>query len=167
MDNRGAHLDFVPKRKDAIVRELGDEFVIYDRESDKAHCLNRTAADVWQLCDGKRTVADIARLLQKNSEAAAAEQAVSVTLRKLERAGLLQGRMPLSVKSSVLSRREVVRRTGIAAAAFALPVVTSMLVPAPAEAASCVPCGNLCILGGRPCCPGCTCSIVGINLICH
>jgi hypothetical protein len=165
--NHGVQLDFVPKRKDAVVRELRDESVIYDKESNRAHCLNRTAAEVWRLCDGRRTVAEIARLLQKPSEPTAAEQTVSITVAKLEHAGLLQGRMPLSVKLILPSRREVVRRTGIAAVALAMPLITSMLVPAPAEAASCVPCGQLCILGGQHCCTGCTCSIVGINLICH
>ena len=33
---------------------------VYDVDGQKAHCLNRTAAFVWQRCDGTRTVAQIA-----------------------------------------------------------------------------------------------------------
>ena len=39
-----------------IVKEVDGEILIYDRETNKAHCLNQTAAKVWEHCDGKTTV---------------------------------------------------------------------------------------------------------------
>ncbi len=46
-----------------LVQEVGDELVVYDQKRHVAHSLNRTAALVWQNCDGQRTVADLAALL--------------------------------------------------------------------------------------------------------
>ena len=31
---------------------IGDELLVYDKTRDTAHSLNRTAATVWQSCDG-------------------------------------------------------------------------------------------------------------------
>jgi hypothetical protein len=40
---------------------LNDELFLYDGDSDNAvHCLNSGAAMIWYLCDGTRTVAQIA-----------------------------------------------------------------------------------------------------------
>src|SRR5688500_19991928 len=38
---------------DLIVEELGDELLVYDKESDRGHCLSPTAAAVWRRCDGR------------------------------------------------------------------------------------------------------------------
>ncbi len=45
----------VARHKNLIVKELPDETLIYDLDSDKAHCLNQTAALVWKNCDGTRS----------------------------------------------------------------------------------------------------------------
>ena len=44
-----------------VITDLDDEILIYDKERDKAHCLNQTAALVWKYSDGKRSVAEIAQ----------------------------------------------------------------------------------------------------------
>ena len=122
-----------PKRKNAIVRQLGDEFLVYDLETNKAHCLNRMAGEVWMLCDGKTTVAEIARKLRNDCESSVEETVVQVALSRLQKGGLMeQG----SFKSEhiVPSRRAAMRR--IAAAALALPVVASIRVPAAAQPVS-------------------------------
>jgi pyrroloquinoline quinone biosynthesis protein D len=36
-------------------RDLGDEFLFYDRDGDQVHVLNGVARDVFLLCDGSRT----------------------------------------------------------------------------------------------------------------
>ncbi len=36
-------------------RDLGDEFLFYDRDGDQVHVLNGVARDVFLLCDGRRT----------------------------------------------------------------------------------------------------------------
>jgi hypothetical protein len=41
------------RREDLHERALPDELVLYDPATDKAYLLNRSAAAVWDLCDGK------------------------------------------------------------------------------------------------------------------
>ena len=48
-----------------VVRELPDELLVYDLERHRAHCLNPTAALVFKHCDGRRSVAQIARILRR------------------------------------------------------------------------------------------------------
>jgi hypothetical protein len=127
-----------------VVRELPDELVVYDRERHQAHCLNRTAALVFRRADGRRTVEEIAALLGPG----AGEETVRAALDQLASAGLLDtGRTPPAP-----SRREALRRVGLGAAVLA-PVVASLLVPTPAEAAAtCIPASS-CTTGntGQPC----------------
>ena len=40
--------------------EMGDETLLYNAENDKVSMLNKTAAAVWELCDGKHTIEEIA-----------------------------------------------------------------------------------------------------------
>ena len=141
-------MHFAPKRKDAIVRELSDEFLVYDKETNHAHCLNQIAADVWRLCDGKKSLAEIMRTMEK-AKSPVDERLLWMTLRKLSKAGLLLEPIPLPPPSIDLSRREVMRRVGMAAI-VTLPLVTSMLVPTAAEAASCAPLAGDC--SNKQCC---------------
>jgi len=139
---------FVPKRKDAIVRQLCDELLVYDKATNKAHCLNESAAEIWNLCDGKRTVAEIVPLLKKKAKAPT--DVLWMALLKLEKAGLLQNNVPLSGPVCTLSRREASRRVGATAAALAVPVIASILVPKAEAAVSCSTLGGVC--NPRPCC---------------
>lgn len=47
------------------VEVMGDEVVVYDPASDHVHYLSDTAAVIWQLCDGRRTVDEIVELLRE------------------------------------------------------------------------------------------------------
>jgi hypothetical protein len=40
-------------------RDLGDEFLFYDRDGDRVHVLNGVARQVFLLCDGRRTNTEI------------------------------------------------------------------------------------------------------------
>jgi coenzyme PQQ synthesis protein D (PqqD) len=143
---------FVPKRKDAIVRQLSDEFLVYDKATNKAHCLNRSAAQVWKLCDGKRSVAEIVREMKKGTTSPLDEQMVWVALAQLGKAGLLQNRVGLSSRTGNLSRRQALRKAGAAAAALAVPVIASVLVPKAEAAVSCSTLSQPC--NPKPCCTG-------------
>lgn len=120
-----------------VVRDLPGEIVVYDLGSHRAHCLNRTAAFVFRHADGRRTVADLAVALAEDAGAAADETAVHLTLDRLAEAGLLasgQVQEPSGALSPAeASRREAIRRVGLGAVVL-LPIVTSLLVPTPAEA---------------------------------
>jgi hypothetical protein len=116
-----------------VVRNLRDEVVVYDTLTHQAHCLNLTAAFVFRQADGRRTAAEIATLLGPGAD----EELVFGALEQLAAARLLE---PDSARAEPPPpRREVLKQVGLGAVALA-PVVVSLLVPTPAEAAAtCIP----------------------------
>ena len=72
-------------------RDLGDEYLIYDREADKVHVLNATAREIYLLCDGERSVDAIAAEMQTKYgiEADLAERDTRQTLEDLDSLGVL------------------------------------------------------------------------------
>src|SRR5277367_2519679 len=108
--------DLVPKRKPMIVRQLRDELLVYDKKSKKAYCLNTTAADVWGLCDGKRTTEKIVRHFGSTEESVIDENMTRLTLRKLQRSGLLTTGVIEGKRIAIPSRRLVLKKLGVATA---------------------------------------------------
>jgi hypothetical protein len=51
---------WVARAEDVISRRIGDEMVVLKNTADSAHILNKTAAAVWELCDGERSLDEIA-----------------------------------------------------------------------------------------------------------
>lgn len=126
-----------------LVRELDGEVLVYDLERHRAVCLNPAAAFVWRRCDGRTDVASLGRALAGELGAAAApEEVVWLALEQLGRDRLL-GEIVRRPAAARVTRRELIRRLGLAAAAT-LPLVTSVVAPTPAQAAS--PAGP-----GQPC----------------
>jgi hypothetical protein len=127
-------------RKDGLViEELDGETLIYDTERDKAHCLNSAAAQIWRHCDGRHTLADIRDDFADDMPIEVAQEVVSDCVLRLSRARLLEEDSLPSKGNLVLSRRNLLRKIGIgaASAAIVLPLVTSIVAPTPAAAASC------------------------------
>ena len=147
--------DRLPRARtsDLVIRELDDETLVYDTERDKAHCLNRTAALVWEQCDGKTTAREAARSLQSKFSASVDEDIVWLAVKQLERFHLIEP----GKKSPVVSRRTLMLK--YAPAALALPVIMSITAPTPAGVSSpnCggqgAPCGGT----NPPCCSGLSC----------
>ncbi|MBC7929965.1 MAG: PqqD family peptide modification chaperone [Rubrivivax sp.] len=139
-----------------VAREVADETLVYDLESHRAVCLNKTAALVWRSCDGRKTAKGIARTLGEELGEAVPEEVVWLALDQLGRDGLLETRVARPEALAGLSRRELIRRVSLAAAIVALPLVTSIVAPTPAQAASCVPTGGACTLSAE-CCPNNVC----------
>ena len=135
-----------------VVKDLGDEILVYDAERDRAHCLNRTVALVWKHCDGKHSVADISQLMQVELQAPVQPNVVWYALKQLDKHHLLQGSVTLPEEMDGLTRREFVRKVGIAAA-VAVPIIISIAVPTPARAASCLAAGSVCSSSAQ-CCSG-------------
>jgi hypothetical protein len=132
-----------------VVEELDGEVLVYDTERDRAHCLNRTAALVWRWSDGTASVRDLARRLQRELEIEkGAAGLVEESLRVLEKARLLES--PPEASPSARSRRQALRT--LARAAALLPVVSSIVAPRAAEAATCVPIDEPCTNPAQ-CCP--------------
>ncbi len=74
-----------------VMRQTGEELLVYDLERHRAHCLNRAAALVWSECDGVRTVEEIAEGVGKEMNQAVSGEWVTFALRQLEESNLLSG----------------------------------------------------------------------------
>src|SRR6266536_266430 len=53
------------RKDDLIIKEMPDEVLVYDLVRDQAHCLNRTAALVWNYSDGRTNAATMAGRLTR------------------------------------------------------------------------------------------------------
>jgi hypothetical protein len=124
------------RKKDVLVETIDDEVLVYDLRNSTAHCLNKNAAFVWRCCDGKSSSRELASKLQKQIGSKDCGELVAVALRDLSKADLLQQKMPSAGEHQSVSRRDLIRRIGIAAAM--IPAVTSILVPTAQAAGSCV-----------------------------
>ena len=147
-----------PKHTNAISRQLEDELIVYDLETDHAHSLNHTAAEVWKLCDGKTAIAEMVMRLEPLLPGID-NQILLVTLVELRKAGLLEKTSFSLDQRSSRSRRDILRKIG-RLAVVALPVVTSIVVPTPSMAASCFQLGHTCTTNGQ-CCPPLRC-VLGV-----
>lgn len=126
-------------REDGIlVQELPDEVLVYDLGRHKAHCLNCTAAIIWKLCDGGKTAAEVAALAGQELKVKIDERVVWHALEQLGKAGLLERQVTLPARMAGVSRRQVMKQLGVGAA-VAIPLITSILAPTAAQAASKLP----------------------------
>ena len=123
------------RKKNLVIQPLDDEILIYDLRTDRAHCLNRTASLVWRYCDGKTDIPIMSRKLASATGEPANQVLVQLALQRLHKAKLLDA-APDS-ETIQLSRRDVIRRLG-KAAAITVPLVTSIIAPEAAQAASCI-----------------------------
>jgi hypothetical protein len=49
----------VVQSKDAIWRRIGDDIVVINDDGRSTHVLNKTAALIWEMCDGKYDIDEI------------------------------------------------------------------------------------------------------------
>ncbi len=120
-----------------VIQEMPDEVLVYDLDSNKAHCLNRSAAFVWRSCDGSNSVADIAREFEANAGGRVSEDFVWLAIDQLQENGLL---VPgTESRFAGQSRREVLKKIGLASM-VALPVIASLATPQSAMAAGSCAC---------------------------
>lgn len=123
------------RKEDLVVQNLPDEMLVYDCKTHKAFCLNKTSASVWNYCDGKTDVAEIALLMEKEFGSTISKDLVWLSISQLSQENLLAEKMELPSAMQGINRREVVRRTAIAAA-IALPIISSITAPSAANAQS-------------------------------
>ncbi len=126
-------------RKDGLLEEtVGEELLLYDRDTHTAHCLRPIAACVWRHCDGEHDATELAEL------AGASESLVADALHELREKDLLAAE-PALMQSTVpgISRREAigrVARVGAAAAAGSLIVSATAATPAMASSGETLMC---------------------------
>ncbi len=139
------------RRDDLVVQETDSEVLVYDLRSNKASCLNSTAALVWNQCDGTKNVDEISKAVSASTESRISTDVVSLALSQLSKSRLLQEQHIFNAGSDRVSRREVIKKIGLSSA-VALPVIVTLLAPeAQAQASACN-------VGAT-----CTCTISGMD----
>lgn len=164
----------ISRKANIVVQDLENEVLIYDLTINKAYCLNQTAGLVYQLCNGKRTVAEISELMSKEIKTKVSEDLVWLALDGLKKDDLLENADQLPNHFGELTRREVVKRVGLTSMIM-LPIISSVIAPNALMAQSgapiallgacpsgsgcqsglnCVNCAALCPSSGPTCCSG-------------
>jgi hypothetical protein len=131
-------MSYFPKSRDEeiVVQSFNDEILIYDLAVNKAFCLNKTSMMVWQLCNGDNSIREIGQKLGSELKSPVSEDVVRLALDQLKRENLLENGEEFQIESTGLTRREIVRRAGLASM-IALPLISSLLAPTAAMAVSC------------------------------
>ncbi|NNE99054.1 MAG: PqqD family protein [Pyrinomonadaceae bacterium] len=137
------------RQNNIVLQKLKDELLIYDLISDRAFCLNRTSSAVWQQCNGKKTISEIASNVQKEFGPTVCTNFVSLAVKRFIDENLLEGQFDISVVQAGISRRELLQRVAISSA-VTLPIVSSLTAPKAVNAQSvCAPAPNA--ADGCPC----------------
>lgn len=141
------------RRSGLIIQEVDSEILIYDQNTNKAHCLNQTAAKVWKYCDGETTLAEACTALSCELETPVDEKLVWYAVDQFSKDNLLDKDIePPAFIIAGMNRRQLVRTLGLAAV-VAVPLVTSIVAPTPVQAATCMPPGQPCGTAAQ-CCSG-------------
>jgi pyrroloquinoline quinone biosynthesis protein D len=78
--------------KGVLGKDLGDEYLFYDSDGDEVHTLNGPAREIYLLCDGTRTLEEIADAVVESYEidAETALEDVGSTVERLIGLGFLR-----------------------------------------------------------------------------
>lgn len=148
------------RQEGLVIQDMPEEILVYDLNTNKAHCLNQTAAFVWKACNGKNTVTDITSMFSRQTNGQINDDLVWLAIDQLNEKNLLKTEIVTKFQGE--SRRSVIKKIGLAAV-VALPVVASLVAPTSVLAVgscACVGMGSACAPAG--CTPG-TCN--GSNCI--
>ena len=148
----------IARKNGLIVKEVADEVLVYDLDRNKAHCLNQAAALIWEHCDGKTSINEIAARVASATGLSADREIVLLALTQLRKSRLLEGETAKVDSAPGLTRRDLIKRIGVAA--VAVPLVTSILAPTASATTSC---GGFCMqsVDCPTACP--TCDTVASN----
>lgn len=144
------------RMNDLLSTELvSGEIIVFDKQRNRAHCLNPAAAEIWRACDGQRTVADLAIFVATATGTAVDESVVWASVRELRSLHLLEELPAGTVPADGFTRRQALTRAGsaVAKAAVLVPLIATVLAPKSSAAASCQQPGSPCTVGSQ-CCSG-------------
>jgi hypothetical protein len=149
----------VARQDGLVMQKVLDELLVYDLRTDKAHCLNRSAALVWKLCDGTNSVDDIVRKFEATDGGKITEDFIWLALNQLHENRLLDSTLPPRFTGQ--SRRELLKKIGYVSAA--LPLIASLVAPARMQSLSNCVCVNPGQCISMTTCPSTTnCNFIGI-----
>lgn len=139
------------RQSNLLVQEIEKEVLIYDLTINKAFCLNQTSALVFELADGTRTNSEISELMSVRLKTLVSEDVVWLALDQLRKDNLLEKADELPNDLRGLTRREVIKRVGLSSMVM-LPVISSVIAPQAAQAASGATLGLLAVCSTSPEC---------------
>ena len=128
-----------------VVQDLKNETLVCDLKTNRVFCLNETAGEVWKLCNGKNDIAEIERILSRKLGGKVGQEIILLALDEFSKENLLAENFSTKAFYTDVSRREMIRKAGMVSM-LALPLVSSVMMPTSAQAAS----GSLSAFGG-PC----------------
>lgn len=84
--------DKMIKAEDIIWRRIGDEVVVIKDNGLSTHILNKTATLIWEMCDGKRSIDEIAASLFDRFDVSLEEARADTreTIENLTKAGIIK-----------------------------------------------------------------------------
>lgn len=136
------------KKENIVVQAAENEVLVYDLNTNQAHCLNSTAAFVWQACDGKSSVDSISAALAEKSGKQVPQEIVWMAIEQLQERDLVETTsIPVGT-----SRREAIKKAGLAAM-IALPIVASLAAPKSVMASTSCLCNALADCAPQTGCP--------------
>lgn len=156
----------LPRVRPGLLRhELDGQVLIYDAREDRVHLLDTTTGHVFELLEqGGRSRAGIVSELATRMNILEGEGLLELSLEELRKADLLDGNMAPVAPLSEMSRRELLRKVGMAGAAALLIPAIATLTASPAYAqASCSAATHSCVVGIVDCCAGLTCGNIDPN----
>lgn len=135
------------RTENIAVQHLKDEVLIYDLTADRAFCLNKTAALVFNACDGETPLDHLKDQFQLTDEI------IFLALDDLKKDNLIGGDYVSPLAG--INRRQVIRQAGLASM-IALPIIAGLTAPTAANAASVgadngVACATFMPSGSREC----------------
>ena len=126
MNNPNGSQNPMARQSGLVVQEMPDEVLVYDMDTNKAHCLNQSAAFIWKSCDGSNSVMDIVKEFESNGRGKVTEDFVWLAIDQLNENGLLQNKVAPRFQGQ--SRRQVLKTIGLASM-VALPIIASLVAP--------------------------------------
>lgn len=142
-----------------VLKELVDETLIYDVETNTAICLNMAATVIMSACDGRSTVDDAKLSLVEKGGPSIDDELVWNTVEEFRRRNLLADVHTAPFSEKQVSRRTLLRQA--AALGIAVPIVMALAAPPALHAASaCLTAGQTCVPAQLPfCCQNLACLV--------
>lgn len=122
------------RHEDLVIQEMPDEVLVYDLKTHRAHCLNKTAAFVWNHCDGQTSIAEMQESLEQKTGLQVSEDLIWYALHDLSKARLLEKKIYPSSRDW-LSRRSMLRSLGFGAV-VGIPLIVTITSPQAVSAQS-------------------------------
>ena len=95
-----------------LVQRTGPETLVYDERSHRAHCLDARATRIWELCNGERSDAEIAKAFGEGDAGRAVVSWTLVELLWLRSPELVAARARLGQADVEVTRSEVFPNPG-------------------------------------------------------